>query len=117
MTSMRSASEANVSKIKGAVSHHESELAELKVDRELAVEYLKATMESLDNPDDRAAGFAGLTHGGRSLRRSGGGGRRSGYQSGALMNQHLTNLQKNMSNATLDAANVKIMALLREVRS
>ena len=32
--------------------HHEREIAELSADRELAVEYLKAAMESLDNPDD-----------------------------------------------------------------
>ncbi|WP_256376966.1 hypothetical protein [Nitrosospira multiformis] len=31
------------------ISHHEREIAELSVDRELAVEYLKAAMESLDN--------------------------------------------------------------------
>jgi probable addiction module antidote protein len=52
--------EASMSKIKGTVSHHESELAELRADRELAVEYLKAAMESLDNPDDRAAGLLAL---------------------------------------------------------
>ena len=49
-----------MSKIKGTVSHHESELAELRADRELAVEYLKVAMESLDNPDDRAAGLLAL---------------------------------------------------------
>jgi probable addiction module antidote protein len=43
-----------------AVSHHEAELAELRADRELAVEYLKAAMESLDDPDDRAAGLLAL---------------------------------------------------------
>ncbi len=42
-------------KMVAAVSHHEREIAELRADRELAVEYLKAAMESLDNPDDRAA--------------------------------------------------------------
>ncbi len=47
-------------KIKAAVSHHEREVAELRADRELAVEYLKAAMESLDNPDDRAAGLLAL---------------------------------------------------------
>lgn len=51
---------ANMSKIKTTVSHHESELAELRADRELAVEYLKEAMESLDNPDDRAAGLLAL---------------------------------------------------------
>ncbi len=49
-----------MSKIKGAVSHHEAELAELRADRELAVAYLKAAMESLDDPDDRAAGLLAL---------------------------------------------------------
>lgn len=49
-----------MSKIKGTVSHHEAELAELRADRELAVEYLKAAMESLDDPDDRAAGLLAL---------------------------------------------------------
>jgi probable addiction module antidote protein len=46
--------------MKNAVSHHEAELAELRADRELAVEYLKAAMESLDNPDDRAGGLIAL---------------------------------------------------------
>lgn len=49
-----------MSKIKGAVSHHEAELAELRADRELAVAYLKAAMESLDDPDDRAAALLAL---------------------------------------------------------
>ncbi len=42
------------------VSHHDAEVAELRADRELAVEYLKVAMESLDNPDDRAAGLLAL---------------------------------------------------------
>ncbi|MDP2759989.1 MAG: putative addiction module antidote protein [Sideroxyarcus sp.] len=46
--------------LKAAVSHHDREVAELRADRELAVEYLKAAMESLDNPDDRAAGLLAL---------------------------------------------------------
>lgn len=45
---------------KAAVSHHEREVAELRADRELAVAYLKAAMESLDNPEDRAAGLLAL---------------------------------------------------------
>ena len=36
-------------KLKAAVSHHDLEVAELRADRELAVEFLKAAMESLDN--------------------------------------------------------------------
>ena len=47
-------------KVGAAVSHHEREVAELREDRELAVEYLKAAMESLDDPDNRAAGLLGL---------------------------------------------------------
>lgn len=47
-------------KLKAAVSHHEREVAELRADRELVVEYLKAAMESLDNPDDRAATLLAL---------------------------------------------------------
>ena len=49
-----------MSKIKGVVSHHQAEVAELRADRELAVEYLKVAMESLDNPDDRAGGLLAL---------------------------------------------------------
>src|SRR3989338_6528143 len=53
--------EASMSKkLKAAVSHYDREVAELRADRELAVEYLKAAMESLDNPDDRAAGLLAL---------------------------------------------------------
>ncbi|BAL25601.1 putative transcriptional regulator [Azoarcus sp. KH32C] len=52
--------EADMSKLKGVVSHHEAELAELRADRELAIEYLKAAMESLDDPDNRAAGLLAL---------------------------------------------------------
>jgi probable addiction module antidote protein len=44
----------------GAVSHREREIAELRADRQLAVEYLKAAMESLDDPDERAHGLIAL---------------------------------------------------------
>jgi probable addiction module antidote protein len=47
-------------KVTAVVSHHEREVAELRADRELAVQYLKAAMESLDDPDDRAAGLLAL---------------------------------------------------------
>ena len=46
--------------IVGAVSHHDREVEELRADRQLAVEYLKAAMESLDDPNDRAAGLLAL---------------------------------------------------------
>lgn len=49
-----------MSKLKGAVSHHAEEVAELRADHELAVAYLKAAMESLDDPDNRAAGLLAL---------------------------------------------------------
>ena len=48
------------SQLAGVVSHHEREIAELRADRELAVEYLKVAMASLDDPDDRAAGLLAL---------------------------------------------------------
>ena len=47
-------------KVMAAVSHHKREVAELSADRELAVEYLKAAMASLDDPEDRAAGLLAL---------------------------------------------------------
>lgn len=47
-------------KVVAGISHHEREVAELRADRDLAVEYLKAAMESLDDPDDRAAGLLAL---------------------------------------------------------
>ena len=40
-------------KLIAAVSHHEREIEELREDRKFAVEYLKAALESLDNPDER----------------------------------------------------------------
>ena len=52
--------ETNMSRVQGAVSQHERELAELRADRELAVEYLRAALQSLDNPQDRAAGLQAL---------------------------------------------------------
>jgi len=49
-----------MSKLKGVVSHHDKEVAELRGDRELAVAYMKAAMESLEDPEDRAAGLLAL---------------------------------------------------------
>lgn len=42
-------------KLVGAVSHHEREVEELREDPQFAVEYLKAALESLTDPDDRGA--------------------------------------------------------------
>ncbi len=47
-------------RLKGSRSHHEAEIAELAANRELAMEYLKAALESLDDPEDRAAGLLAL---------------------------------------------------------
>ena len=44
----------------GSVSHHDEEVAELRADRELTVEYMKVAMASLDDPEDRAAGLLAL---------------------------------------------------------
>jgi probable addiction module antidote protein len=44
-----------MSKPRGVVSHHDREVEELRADRELAVEYLRAAMASLDDPEDRGA--------------------------------------------------------------
>ena len=49
-----------MSRLNGGVPHHEREVAELRADRELAVEYLKAAMESLDDPDNRAGALLAL---------------------------------------------------------
>ncbi len=49
-----------MTKLKGVVSHHDREVAELAADQELTVAYLKAAMESLDDPNDRAGGLLAL---------------------------------------------------------
>jgi probable addiction module antidote protein len=49
--------EAAMKKLVGVGSYHEWEVEELRQDREFAVEYLKAAMEALDNPDERAGGM------------------------------------------------------------
>jgi probable addiction module antidote protein len=50
----------SMNKLKGTASHHDAEVAELRADRELAAEYLKAAMESLDDPNERAVGLLAL---------------------------------------------------------
>jgi probable addiction module antidote protein len=44
----------------GSVSHTEETIKELRADRQFAVEYLKAALEELDDPDNRAAGLLAL---------------------------------------------------------
>jgi probable addiction module antidote protein len=63
---------AAMTKLRGVVSHHDREVAELRADRGLAVEYLQAAMVSLDNPEDRGACLLALrtvaeAHGGLAL--------------------------------------------------
>lgn len=43
-----------------SVSHHEAMIEELRRDRAFAVEYLKAAMEELDDPEHRAVGLLAL---------------------------------------------------------
>ena len=43
-----------------STSHHDLEVEELRADREQAIAYLKVAMESLDDPEDRAAGLLAL---------------------------------------------------------
>lgn len=45
---------------KNSASHHDWELGLLKSDRELAVEYLKMAMESLDNPKERGGALLSI---------------------------------------------------------
>jgi len=47
-------------KMVGVVSHHAREVEELRADPELAVEYLKVSMESLSNPEERAGALLSL---------------------------------------------------------
>ncbi len=47
-------------KVVGAVRHDAREVAELRADRELAIEYLKVALACLDDPEDRAAGLLAL---------------------------------------------------------
>lgn len=43
-----------------SVSHAEATIAELRADPDFAVEYLKAALEELDDPNDRAVGLLAL---------------------------------------------------------
>lgn len=45
---------------KASVSHAEETIKELRADRQFAIEYLKAALEELDDPDNRAAGLLAL---------------------------------------------------------
>ena len=44
----------------GSVSHTEETIKELRADQQFAVEYLKAALEELDDPDNRAPGLLAL---------------------------------------------------------
>jgi DNA-binding phage protein len=43
------------------VSHHECEVAELRADKELAVEYMKLAVQSLERGDERVGGLLALS--------------------------------------------------------
>jgi probable addiction module antidote protein len=47
-------------KLVGVSSHHDWAVKELREDREFAVEFLKAAMEYLDNPEERGGGLLAL---------------------------------------------------------
>lgn len=47
-------------RFKASRSHHEAEIAELAANRDLAAEYLKTALQSLDDPEDRGAGLLAL---------------------------------------------------------
>lgn len=49
-----------MSKLKAGASYDEWEIEQLKSDSVVAVEYLKAAMESLDDPNERAGGLRAL---------------------------------------------------------
>ena len=49
-----------MSKLVGVGSYNDWEVEELRKDREFAVEYLKAAMEALDNPEERGGGLIAL---------------------------------------------------------
>lgn len=44
----------------GAISHHEREMEELRADPELAEEYLRAAIDSLDDPESCTEGLLAL---------------------------------------------------------
>jgi probable addiction module antidote protein len=50
----------SIRKHSASVSHTEATIAELRADREFAVEYLKAALEELDDPGCRAVGLLAL---------------------------------------------------------
>ena len=43
-----------------SVSHHEATIAELRADRDFALEYLKSALEEVDSPEHRAVGLLAL---------------------------------------------------------
>jgi probable addiction module antidote protein len=51
---------ANVTKLVGALSHHEWEVSQLRCDTALGVEYARITVESLNNPDEREGALLSL---------------------------------------------------------
>lgn len=48
------------SKLIASISHHDELIKELRADRLFAVEYLKAALSELDDPNNRAAGLLAM---------------------------------------------------------
>jgi probable addiction module antidote protein len=49
-----------MSKLAASSSHHEWEVGELRRDRKFAIEYLKAALGALDNPEERGGSLLAL---------------------------------------------------------
>ena len=47
-------------RLNASVSHHDELIKELRADRQFAVEYLRAALSELDDPDNRAAGLLAM---------------------------------------------------------
>lgn len=57
---MKKSNSARGKPVAASVSHREETLRELKAQPEFAIEYLKAALEELDDPENRAAGLLAL---------------------------------------------------------
>jgi probable addiction module antidote protein len=79
------------------VSHSAREVAELREDRELAIEYLRVAMASLDDPDDRAAGLLAL----RTIAEAYGGGLGAVAKSAGISRESLYRALSPKGNPTL----------------
>ena len=99
---------SSINRLVGAVSHHEREIEELRSDRELAIEYLKVALESLNNPDERGGSLLML----RSLAEACGGLATVAAQAG-ISREHLSRSLSPKGNPTLKTliAVLKVLGL------